>query len=190
MTTHYLAIAPDGLYIETQSLHQEGRYNWAVVYVDAEGNTSRIQWPRPSSGSAVPTPRKSRPTTPQGPLMAVSAPNTGLPHILGYCKIGAYTGGMPLRVFEEAGAAALGRHGADSTRDGCPPWLFRVLGIIQERGYILKNEPIAAIEPMVCKINREADMRCLQAFLQSTQYKMYITTVSIMIEYSPVHGCM
>jgi hypothetical protein len=92
---------------------------------------------------------------------------------LGYCKIGAYAGGLDKSEFEQVGNAALG-----GKKDGVRPlWLLQVLATLQERGRILWDGPVAAVEGRVLEINREADIRWLQAFLHNTPYRMYMTTI-------------
>ena len=91
--------------------------------------------------------------------------------LLGYCKIGAFVGGLDRSEFEEIGNVAL-----SGRKDGVRPlWLLQVLATLQERGHILWNEPITSVEGRVLEINREADIRWLQAFLRSTAYRIYVT---------------
>jgi len=104
---------------------------------------------------------------------STSNPRGGPSQLLGYCKIGAYVGGLCQAEFEEVGNAALG-----GKKDAVPAtWLLQVLSTLQERGRILWNEPMASVEGRVSEINREADIRWLQAFLRSTPYRIYMTTV-------------
>jgi len=169
----------DALYVETHSLHQEGKYQWALIYIDAQGAVTRLPTPklpsRPTSrhGSASSTHRESHaPVVPAQPS-STSNPRGGPSQLLGYCKIGAYVGGLCQTEFEEVGNAALG-----GKKDAVPAtWLLQVLSTLQERGRILWNEPMASVEGRVLEINREADIRWLQAFLRSTPYRIYMTTV-------------
>lgn len=163
----------DALYIETHSLHQEGKYQWALIYVDPSGTITRL-----------PTPTSKEPSKPASrhgiaPPHRESHPPTNTPHssrgktsqLLGFCKIRAYVGGLDRREFEEVGNAAL-----SGRKDGVRPlWLLQVLGTLQERGYILWNEAVTSVEGRVLEINREADMQWLQAFLRSTPYGVYMT---------------
>jgi len=156
----------DALYVETHSLHQEGKYQWALIYIDTAGTVTRL-----------PTPPKapSRPGSRQG-----SAPSHRESHnsrggkasqLLGYCKIRAYVGGLDQGKFEEVGNAAL-----SGRKEGVRPlWLLQVLATLQERGHIQWNEPVTSVEGRVSEINREADMLWLQAFLRSTPYGVYMT---------------
>jgi hypothetical protein len=74
---------------------------------------------------------------------------------------------------EQVGNAALG-----GKKDGArPTWLLQVLAMLQERGRILWDGPVAGIEGRVLEINREADIRWLQGFLHSTPYRVYVTTI-------------
>lgn len=74
---------------------------------------------------------------------------------------------------EQVGNAAL-----DRKKDGVrPTWLLQVLATLQERGQILWDGPVAGIEGRVLEINREADIRWLQAFLRSTPYRIYVMTI-------------
>jgi len=169
----------DALYIETHSLHQEGKYQWALIYIDTQGAVIRLPTPklpsRPTSrhGSASSTNREAHaPVVPAQPS-STSNPRGGPSQLLGYCKIGAYVGGLCQSEFEEVGNAAL-----SGKKDGVPPtWLLQVLSTLQERGRILWNEPVASVEGRVLEINREADIRWLRAFLRSTPYRIYMTTV-------------
>jgi len=173
----------DALYIETHSLHQEGKYQWALIYVDAQGSATRLPTPklpsssRPTSrhGCGSSTPRESHaPVVPAQPN-AKGNPRGGPSQLLGYCKIGAYAGGLERAEFEQVGNAALGSGKKDGGR---PTWLLQVLATLQERGRILWDGPsVAAVEGRVLEINREADIRWLQAFLHSTPYRIYVTTI-------------
>ena len=97
----------------------------------------------------------------------------GPSQLLGYCKIGGYAGGLNRSEFEQVGNAALG-----GKKDGVrPTWLLQVLATLQERGRILWDGPVAGIEGRVLEINREADIRWLQAFLHSTPYRIYVSTI-------------
>jgi len=92
---------------------------------------------------------------------------------LGYCKIGTYVGGLDRSEFEEVGNAAL-----SGKKDGVrPTWLMQVLATLQERGRILWDQPVTSVEGQVLEINREADIRWLQAFLRCAPYRIYMTTV-------------
>ena len=104
---------------------------------------------------------------------AISNPRGGPSQLLGYCKIGGYAGGLNKSELEQVGNAALG-----GKKDGVrPTWLLQVLATLQERGRILWDGPVAGIEGRVLEINREADIRWLQAFLHSTPYRVYVTTI-------------
>jgi len=162
----------DALYIETQSLHQEGKYQWALIYIDPAGTVTRLPTPTPKApsrpasrhGAAQPHRDSHPPTQPNNTRGKTS-------QLLGYCKIRAYVGGLDRRVFEEVGNAAL-----SGRKDGVRPlWLLQVLGTLQERGHILWNESVSSLEGRVLEINREADIRWLQAFLRSTPYRVYMT---------------
>ncbi len=97
----------------------------------------------------------------------------GGPQLLGYCKIGAYAGGLNRSEFEQVGNAAL-----SGKKEGVrPTWLLQALATLQERGRILWDGPVAGMEGRVLEINREADIRWLQAFLHSTPYRIYVTTI-------------
>jgi len=103
----------DALYIETHSLHQEGKYQWALIYIDTQGAVIRLPTPklpsRPTSrhGSASSTNREAHaPVVPAQPS-STSNPRGGPSQLLGYCKIGAYVGGLCQSEFEEVGNAAL-----------------------------------------------------------------------------------
>jgi hypothetical protein len=103
----------------------------------------------------------------------IGNPRGGPSQLLGYCKIGAYTGGLERSEFEQVGNAAL-----SGKKDGIrPTWLLQVLATLQERGRILRDGPVATVEGRVLEINREADIRWLQAFLHSTPYRIYVTTI-------------
>ncbi len=165
----------DALYIETHSLHQEGKYQWALIYVDPAGTITRLPTPkapsRPASrhGTSPPHRESHTPTAPSQPQSARGKSS----QLLGYCKIGAYVGGLDRSAFEEVGNAAL-----SGRKDGVRPlWLLQVLATLQERGHILWNEPVTSVEGRVLEINREADIRWLQAFLRSTPYKIYATVI-------------
>lgn len=93
--------------------------------------------------------------------------------MLGYCKIGAYVGGLGRSEFEEVGRVAL----SEKTDGVRPTWLLQMLATLQERGRILWDKPVAAVEGRVLEINREADIKWLQAFLRSAPYRIYMTTV-------------
>lgn len=166
----------DALYIETQSLHQEGKYQWALIYIDPAGTVTRLPTPkapsRPASrhGTAPPH-RESHPPT--VPSQAHSSRGKTSSQLLGYCKIGSYVGGLDQSEFEEVGNAAL-----SGRKDGVQPlWLLQVLATLQERGHILWNEEVTSVEGRVLEINREADIRWLQAFLRSTPYRVYMTVM-------------
>jgi hypothetical protein len=104
---------------------------------------------------------------------STSGPRGGPSQLLGYCKIGAYVGGLGRTEFEEVGSEAL-----SGKKDGVrPTWLLEVLTTLQERGRILWNEPVASVEGRVLEINREADIRWLQAFLRNGPYRSYMVTV-------------
>jgi hypothetical protein len=101
------------------------------------------------------------------------SPRGGPSQLLGYCKIGAYVGGLGQSEFEEVGNTAL-----SGAKDGVRPlWLLQVLVTLQERGRILWDGPVTAVEGRVLEINREADIRWLQAFLRNAPYRIYMTTV-------------
>ncbi|KAN0130780.1 hypothetical protein V8E53_011455, partial [Lactarius tabidus] len=127
----------DALYVETHSLHQEGKYQWALIYIDPAGTVTRLPTPpkapsRPASrhGNA-PSHRESHPPTQSHNSRGKTS------QLLGYCKLRSYVGGLDRGKFEEVGNAALsGRK--DSVR---PLWLLQVLATLQERGHILWNEP-------------------------------------------------
>ncbi|KAI0002248.1 hypothetical protein BJV74DRAFT_43050 [Russula compacta] len=170
----------DALYIETHSLHQEGKYQWALVFVDAQGAVTRLPTPklpsrptsRHGSGSSSTHRESHAPAVPAQPSSAKNQRGAPSP-LLGYCKIGAYVGGLGRSEIEEVGNAALG-----AKRDGVrPTWLLQVLTTLQERGRILRDGPVAAVEGRVLEINREADIRWLQAFLRSTPYRVYMMTI-------------
>ena len=155
-------------------MHQEGKYQWALIFIDSNGAVTRLPTPKVSSR---PTFRGSGPTHRESHVPAVpiqsQSPRGGPSQLLGYCKIEAYVGGLGRSEFEEVGNAALS--GAkDSVR---PLWLLQVLVALQERGRILWDGPVTAVEGRVLEINREADIRWLQAFLRSTPYRIYMTTV-------------
>ncbi|KAI9452811.1 hypothetical protein F5148DRAFT_496614 [Russula earlei] len=169
----------DALYIETHSLHQEGKYQWALIFIDAQGTVTRLPLPklpsRPTSrheGGSSAQREAHAPGVPAQPNCRKS-PRGAPSQLLGYCKIGAYVGGLGRSEFEEVGNAAL-REKNDGVR---PTWLLHVLATLQERGRILWDGPVGAVEGRVLEINREADMKWLQAFLHSTPYKIYTTTV-------------
>ncbi|KAI0295239.1 hypothetical protein BC826DRAFT_1008999 [Russula brevipes] len=169
----------DALYIETHSLHQEGKYQWALVFIDAQGAISRLpasKLPsRPTSrhGGASSTHRESHATAVPAQANNLNSTRGGPSQLLGYCKIGAYVGGLGRKEFEEVGNAAL-----SGKKDGVrPTWLLQVLATLQERGRILWDGPVTAVERRVVEINREADIQWLQAFLHSTPYRTYMTTV-------------
>jgi hypothetical protein len=166
-------------------LHQEGKYQWALIYIDAQGAVTRLPTPklpsRPTSrhGGASSTQRSTSaqreshaPTVPAQPN-GIGNPRGGPSQLLGYCKIGTYTGGLERTEFEKVGNAALG-----GKNDGVrPTWLLQVLATLQERGRILRDGTVAGVEGRVLEINREADIRWLQAFLHSTPYRIYVTTI-------------
>lgn len=165
----------DALYIETHSLHQEGKYQWALIYIDPQGAVTRLPTLTPKSPSR-PTSRHSGSTQRESPAVpaqsnTISNPRGGS-QLLGYCKIGGYTGGLNRSELEQVGNAALG--GKEGVR---PTWLLQVLATLQERGRVLWDGPVAGIEGRVLEINREADIRWLQAFLHSTPYRVYVTTI-------------
>jgi len=160
-------------------LHQEGKYQWALIYIDAQGAVTRLPTPKLPSRltsrheSASSTHRESRAQGVPAQPSSRSNPRRGPSQLLGYCKIGTYIGGLCQTEFEEVGNAAL-----DGKKDAVPAtWLFQVLSTLQERGRILWNKPVASVEGRVLEINREADIRWLQAFLRSTPYRIYMTTV-------------
>jgi len=169
----------DALYIETHSLHQEGKYQWALVYIDAQGAITRLPTPRsPSrptsrhSGSSSTRRESNAPAVPAQPN-GICNPRGGPSQLLGYCKIGTYAGGLSRSELEQVGNAALG-----GKKDGVrPTWLLQVLATLQERGRILWDGPVGGIEGRVLEINREADIRWLQGFLHSTPYRIYVTTI-------------
>ena len=104
---------------------------------------------------------------------STSGPRGGPSQLLGYCKLGAYVGGLGRTEFEEVGKEAL-----SGKKDGVrPTWLLQVLTTLQERGRILWNEPVESVEGRVLEINREADIRWLQAFLRNGPYRSYMVTV-------------
>ncbi|KAH9051023.1 hypothetical protein EDB83DRAFT_2399738 [Lactarius deliciosus] len=167
----------NALYIETHSLHQEGKYQWALIYIDPAGTITRLPTPTPKApsrpasrhGTAPPHRESHTPTVPSQPPGSRGKSS----QLLGYCKVGAYVGGLDRNEFEEVGNAAL-----SGRKDGVrPSWLLQVLATLQERGYISWNEPIANVEGHVLEINREADIRWLQAFLRSTPYRIYATVI-------------
>ncbi|KAH9976122.1 hypothetical protein BGW80DRAFT_1291495 [Lactifluus volemus] len=165
----------DALYIETHSLHQEGKYQWALLFIDAAGAVTRLPTPkvtsRPTSRHGIgPALRDSHaPIVPAQP----HGPRGGPSQLLGYCKIGAYVGGLSRNEFEEVGNAAI-----SGAKDGVRPlWLLQVLVTLQERGRILWDGSVTAVEGRVLDINREADIRWLQAFLRNGPYRIYMTTI-------------
>jgi hypothetical protein len=156
-------------------LHQEGKYQWALIFIDAAGAVTRLPTPKATSRPAsrhgiAPTHRESH--TSAVPAQPHS-PRGGPSQLLGYCKISAYVGGLSRGEFEEVGNAALG-----GAKDGVRPlWLLQVLVTLQERGRISWDAPVSAVEGRVLEINREADIRWLQAFLRNGPYRTYMTTV-------------
>lgn len=159
----------DALYIETHSLHQEGKYQWALIYIDPAGTMTRL--PTPKAPSRPPSRHGATPH--REPTVQPHSLRGKTSQLLGYCKIGAYVGGLGRSEFEEVGNAAL-----SGRKDGVRPlWLLQVLATLQERGHILWNEPVTSVEGRVLEINREADIRWLQAFLRSTPYRIYVTMV-------------
>jgi len=169
----------DALYIETHSLHQEGKYQWALIFIDAQGGITRLPTPklpsRPTSRHASGSTTQREPHAPAVPAQPNSTKTSrgGPSQLLGYCKIGAYVGGLGRGEFEEVGRVAL----SEKTEGVRPTWLLQVLATLQERGRILWDKPIAAVEGRVLEINREADIKWLQAFLRSAPYRIYVTTV-------------
>ena len=164
-------------------MHQEGKYQWALIYIDPQGAVTRLPTPklpsRPTSrhggGSSTQrsTQRESHAQAASAQPSGTGNPRGGPSQLLGYCKIGAYAGGLERSEFEQVGNAALG-----GKKDGVrPTWLLQVLATLQERGRILWDGPVAAVEGRVLEINREADIRWLQAFLHNTPYRMYVTTI-------------
>jgi hypothetical protein len=159
-------------------VHQEGKYQWALIYIDAQGAVTRLPTPtqkppsRPTSrhsGSSSTQRESHSSAVPAQP----SSPRGGPSQLLGYCKIGGYAGGLNRSELEQVGNAALG-----AKKDGVlQTWLLQVLATLQERGRILWDGPVAGIEGRVLEINREADIRWLQAFLHSTPYRIYVTTI-------------
>jgi len=180
LSTQSFKLDCDALYIETHSLHQEGKYQWALLFIDAQGAVTRLPTPklpsRPTSrhgGGGSTTQRESHaPAVPAQPNSTKNA-RGGPSQLLGYCKIGAYVGGLGRSEFEEVGRAAL----SEKTDGVRPAWLLHVLATLQERGRILWDRPVGAVEGRVLEINREADIKWLQAFLRSAPYRIYVTTV-------------
>ncbi|KAI0269459.1 hypothetical protein BGY98DRAFT_307116 [Russula aff. rugulosa BPL654] len=111
----------DALYIETHSLHQEGKYQWALIYIDAQGAVTRLPTPtpkppsRPTSRHSSSTQRESHATAVPAQSNAISNPRGGS-QLLGYCKIGGYAGGLNKSELEQVGNAALG-----GKKDGVRP---------------------------------------------------------------------
>lgn len=159
----------DALYVETHSLHQEGKYQWALIYIDPAGTITRL--PTPPKAPSRPASRHGCHREPQPPNQPHNSRGGKSSQLLGYCKIRAYVGGLDQEKFEEVGNAAL-----SGRKEGVRPlWLLQVLATLQEQGHILWNEPVASVERRVSEINREADIRWLQAFLRSTPYGVYMT---------------
>jgi len=190
MSNHLLSLDRDALYIETQSQTEEGKYHWALLFVDASGGITRHHWaePPPISPRASPTQRTAHASTSaelygRESIPAIAAtmrPGTAL--LLGYCKVSGYRGGLTNSMLDEVCSSTF--KGSYPTVElnrahglNCRTWLLKVLGTLQERGLVVKGTPVAELEKQVCNISREADFRRLEAFLRSMTYKIFVSVV-------------